>query len=44
MVWRDLSIHWLVIPFSFLPQKLDRMDLPGALLDTGIMVSVTLLQ
>lgn len=33
----------LVVPFSFLPQKLDRMSLGGALLDTGIMIAVTLI-
>src|SRR5690349_6316191 len=31
----------LVVPFAFLPQKLDRMSLSGALLDTGIMITVT---
>lgn len=31
----------LVIPFTFLPQKLERMSLSGALLDTVIMISVT---
>ncbi len=33
----------LVIPFSFLPQKLDRMSWQGALLDTGIMISITVI-
>jgi hypothetical protein len=33
----------LVVPFAFLPQKLDRMSLSGALLDTGIMITVTLI-
>jgi hypothetical protein len=32
----------LLVPASFLPQKLERMNLMSALLDTGIMVSVTL--
>lgn len=33
----------LLVPFSFLPQKLDRMSLSGALLDIGIMISITLI-
>jgi hypothetical protein len=32
----------LVIPFSFLPQKVERMGLNGALIDTAIMIAVTL--
>ena len=31
----------LIVPFAFIPQKLDRMSLSGALLDTGIMILVT---
>lgn len=33
----------LFVPFSFLPQKLDRMTMAGALLDTFIMICVSLL-
>ena len=33
----------LVVPFAFVPQKLDRMSVSGALLDTGIMISITLI-
>jgi hypothetical protein len=33
----------LLVPFSFLPQKAERMGLAGALLDIGIMISVTLI-
>jgi tryptophan-rich sensory protein len=32
----------LLVPFSFLPQKLERMSLTGALVDTAIMISISL--
>lgn len=32
----------LLVPFSFLPQKLERMSLYQALTDTGIMISISL--
>ena len=32
----------LLVPFSFLPQKIERMGLPGALGDIGIMIAVTM--
>jgi hypothetical protein len=32
----------LLVPFSFLPHKIERMGLPGALLDVAIMISVSL--
>jgi hypothetical protein len=32
----------LLVPFSFLPNKLDRMGLTGALIDTAIMITVSL--
>ena len=37
-----LSIGFLV-PFSFLPNKIERMGVSGALIDIGIMISVTLI-
>lgn len=33
----------LLVPFSFLPQKLERMSLTAALADTAIMISISLL-
>jgi hypothetical protein len=33
----------LLVPFSFLPTKIDRLGLSGALIDTGIMISVSLI-
>jgi hypothetical protein len=33
----------LLVPFSFLPTKIDRLGLSGALIDTGIMISITLI-
>jgi hypothetical protein len=32
----------LLVPFSFLPQKLERMNLTAALADTAIMISISL--
>jgi hypothetical protein len=32
----------LLVPFSFLPQKLERMSLTAALADTAIMISISL--
>lgn len=32
----------LLVPFSFLPQKIERMGLTGALTDTAIMISISL--
>jgi hypothetical protein len=32
----------LLVPFSFLPQKMERMSIGGALIDTAIMISVSL--
>jgi hypothetical protein len=33
----------LLVPFSFLPKKLERMGLSGALIDTAIMISISLI-
>jgi len=32
----------LLVPFSFLPHKIERMGLPGALIDIAVMVSISL--
>jgi hypothetical protein len=42
--WFGLSLLsvGLLVPFSFLPQKIERMGLTGALTDTAIMISISL--
>ncbi len=43
--WFGLSFlsAGLLVPFSFLPQKIERMGLPGALADIGIMITITMI-